>query len=106
MEAEAKPFIEHLELKKEDGFFPSHTPFEAYSGEHNQCHVTVITNGKDSVYGTGMDNIGTVPASLATFLALHKMTTEAPTKMHLLINAGVSNSFICVVFCFSYQAMN
>ena len=35
-----------------------------------------------------MDNVGTVPASMATFLALQKMTTEAPDKEHLLINAG------------------
>lgn len=93
MEAEAKPFIEHLGLKLDETFFPSHTPFLAYSGNHGDCKVTVITNGKDTVYKTGVDNVGTVPAALATFLALSKMTAENPDKEHLLINAGTCGGF-------------
>jgi 5'-methylthioadenosine nucleosidase len=93
MEAEAKPFIDHLGLTQDDSFFPDHTPFVAYTGMHNQCKVTVIFNGKDTVYETGVDNVGTVPASIATFLALHKMTSEAPDKEHLLINAGTCGGF-------------
>jgi len=93
MEAEAKPFIEHLGLEKAVGFFPEHTPFLAYTGKHGNCKVTVITNGKDCVYGTGVDNCGTVPAALASFLAMNKMTMEAPDKEHLLINAGTCGGF-------------
>lgn len=93
MEAEAKPFVEHLGLTMDESFFPPHTPFIAYRGTHGQCKVTVVTNGKDSVYNTGVDNVGTVPASLASFLALSKMTTENPEKEHLLINAGTCGGF-------------
>ncbi|CAB9520397.1 5'-methylthioadenosine/S-adenosylhomocysteine nucleosidase 2 [Seminavis robusta] len=93
MEAEAKPFIDHLGLKKDESFFPPHTPFVAFTGTHNQCKVTVVFNGKDTVYNTGVDNVGTVPASIATFLALNKMTSEAPDKEHLLINAGTCGGF-------------
>ena len=93
MEAEAKPFIEHLGLKRDESFFPAHTPFHAYTGTHGHCKVTVVTNGKDKVYNTGVDNVGTVPASLATFLALSKLTGEYPEKAHLLINAGTCGGF-------------
>jgi 5'-methylthioadenosine nucleosidase len=93
MEAEAKPFIDHLGLTEDPSFFPDHTPFKAYTGQHNQCKVTVVFNGKDSVYNTGVDNVGTVPASIATFLALTKMKAELPDKQHLLINAGTCGGF-------------
>lgn len=66
MEAEAKPFVEHLALSPADNFFPAEAPFLAFQGMHNDCHVTVVTNGKDTVHGTGLDNVGTVPAALAT----------------------------------------
>jgi hypothetical protein len=56
MEAEAAPFIEHLGLTLDEMFFPSEAPFLAYTGNHRHAKVTVITNGKDSVYGTGLDN--------------------------------------------------
>ena len=85
MEAEAKPFVEHLGLKEAADFFSSHVPFQAFCGTHGEATVTVVTNGKDSVYATGVDNCGTVPAALATFLALEK------TKdCDLLINAGTA----------------
>ena len=88
MEAEANPFIEHLNLQKVDGFFPSNTPFHAFSGSHGTCQVTVVTNGKDSVHQTGVDNVGTVPAAMATFLALQKLTDT-----DVLINAGTCGGF-------------
>jgi len=93
MEEEAKPFIDHLGLKVDETFFPENTPFVAYTGQHGKCKVTVVFNGKDSVYGTGVDNVGTVPASIATFLALQKMKRELPDKEHLLINAGTCGGF-------------
>lgn len=89
MEAEAKPFIEHLNLSKDESFFSKKTPFEAYRGEYNECTLTVITNGKDHVYNTQVDNVGTVPASLATYLALDKLDGECD----LLINAGTCGGF-------------
>lgn len=89
MEAEAKPFIEHLGLTMVDDFFPSNTPFHAYTGSHgDHSIVTVITNGKDAIYGTGVDNVSTVPSALAVFLALQKLP-----HVKLLINAGTCGGF-------------
>jgi 5'-methylthioadenosine nucleosidase len=89
MEAEAKPFVDHLGLELIESFFPPHTPFLAFSGDHHNTKVTVITLGKDKVYGTGMDNVGTVPSSLATFLALAKMEGQ----IDLVLNAGTCGGF-------------
>ena len=89
MEAEAKPFVEHLGLKDVTAdFFPSTVPFQAYQGPHKDATVTVVTNGKDHVYSTGVDNCGTVPAALAAFLALQTLT-----DVDLLINAGTAGGF-------------
>ena len=88
MESEASPFIEHLKLTNDADFFPSGSPFQAFTGDHGDCSVTVVTSGKDSVYETGVDNVGTVPAAVATFLALQKIPD---TKV--LINAGTCGGF-------------
>lgn len=96
MEQEAKPFVEHLGLSQVEGFFPSHTPFLAFEGKSGDCLVTVITFGKDQIYGTGVDNVGTVPSSLATYLALSKQQEQEGTKMpkfDLVINAGTCGGF-------------
>lgn len=87
MSQEATPFIEHLGLKPIEGYFPEHTPFLAFEGSHGEANITVITFGKDHVYGTGVDNAGTVPASLATFLALAK------EKYDLVLNGGTCGGF-------------
>lgn len=95
MEAEASPFIRHLNLQPDLAFFPTETPFRAYRGRHNSCNLTVVTNGADAVYGTGVDNVGTVPAALATFLALQKMKAggDGLPPADLLINAGTCGGF-------------
>lgn len=88
MEAEAKPFIEHMGLSLNPDFFPPQVPFLAYEGMHGEeTKLTVITNGKDNVYNTQADNIGTVSASMATFLALQKDPAD------ILINAGTCGGF-------------
>ena len=94
MEAEATPFVEHLELKPVEDFFPSYTPFLAFTGKHSNTRVTVITMGKDSIYETGVNNVGTVPASLATFLAVEKLkTTDGDDDaVDLILNAGYVKS--------------
>eukprot|EP00527_Entomoneis_sp_CCMP2396_P005079 CAMPEP_0198145672 /NCGR_PEP_ID=MMETSP1443-20131203/24835_1 /TAXON_ID=186043 /ORGANISM="Entomoneis sp., Strain CCMP2396" /LENGTH=263 /DNA_ID=CAMNT_0043809373 /DNA_START=144 /DNA_END=935 /DNA_ORIENTATION=+ len=92
MEAEAMPFVEYLGLEKDETLFESHLPFLAYSGTHNGAKVTVVTNGKDTIYSTGVDNVGTVPAALASYLALHKLGA-ADGGVDLLINAGTSGGF-------------
>jgi len=92
MEAEAGPFVKHLDLKPVEGFFPSHTPFEAFSGSLSDTKITVITMGKDSIYETGVDNVGTVPASLATFLAIEQLKGgEVPVD--LILNGGTCGGF-------------
>jgi 5'-methylthioadenosine nucleosidase len=91
MEAEASPFVEHLKLEKQEGFFPAQVPFVAFTGFFNgsaTSRITVVTNGKDHVYKTGVDNCGTVPAALAAFLALQKIPDA-----DLLINAGTCGGF-------------
>ncbi len=92
MEAEAAPFIEHLSLKPNDSFFNSKLPFKAFQGTHESCNLTVITNGKDDVYTTGVDNVGTTPAALATYLTLEKLDTDE-TPVDLVINAGTCGGF-------------
>jgi len=95
MEAEASPFVAHLNLQPDPSFFPPSTPFKAFRGTHYNCNLTVITNGHDTVYGTNVDNVGTVPAGLATFLALQKLKTDTypPKGADLLINAGTCGGF-------------
>lgn len=97
MEAEATPFVEHLKLVKDEDFFPSHVPFHAWSGPFNEtstAKVTVVTNGKDHVYETGVDNCGTVPAAMATFLAIQKLEDcNQRSSADLLINAGTCGGF-------------
>jgi 5'-methylthioadenosine nucleosidase len=88
MEAEAAPFVEHLKLEQNDDFFPPQVPFLAFSGTHEGCSLTVVTNGKDELHGTGVDNCGTVPASLVTFLSLQKDST-----FDLVVNAGTCGGF-------------
>lgn len=94
MEAEATPFVDHLGLELIEGFFPSHTPFLAYSGEHHSTKVTVITMGKDGVYGTGVDNAGTVPSSLATYLAVQTLAARDGGGVDLILNGGTCGGFL------------
>ena len=98
MEAEAQPLIDHLSLKPNQEFFNSPTssgtaPFLAYQGKHESCNITIVTNGKDAVHGTGVDNVGTIPAALATYLALDKLNSNPDKKVDLLINAGTCGGF-------------
>lgn len=92
MKAEASPFVKHLSLEPDTSFFPPETPFHAFRGKHNGCDLTVITNGKDEAHGTGVDNVGTIAASLATFLALQKLKAN-DDPAGLLINAGTCGGF-------------
>ncbi len=74
MEAEASPLIARLGLTSDDTIFRNKVvPFLAFSGIFASIPVTVITNGKDAIYGTAVDNCGTVPAALATHVALDQI---------------------------------
>lgn len=104
MEAEAQPFVDHLQLQPiSTSFFPSPAPFHAFRGNHGDCTVTLVTNGKDTVYETGVDQVGTIPAALATYLALQQLqgtvaattttTTQTVAPPELVINAGTCGGF-------------
>jgi len=89
MEAEADPFVKHLGLTKVDTFWGDLTlPFVAFQGDKNDCNVTVVIGGKDTIHGTGVDNVGTVSAGIVTFLALQKLE-----KVDLVLNAGTCGGF-------------
>lgn len=89
MQQEAEPFITHLDLTPVDNFFPEEAPFKAFGGVYEECKLTVVTNGQDNVYGTGVENVGTVPAALVTFLTLQKLKGD----VDLVINAGTCGGF-------------
>lgn len=95
MEAEAAPLVEHLKLERDFTYFPEQVPFHAYRGSYNHTttsndhKVTLVTHGKDGVYETGVDNCGTVPAALATFLALQ----HSSHTIDLVVNAGTCGGF-------------
>mmetsp|Transcript_4257 Transcript_4257/g.8886 ORF Transcript_4257/g.8886 Transcript_4257/m.8886 type:complete len:283 (-) Transcript_4257:226-1074(-) len=99
MEQEAAPIVNHLGLESDENFFPPAAPFTAHRGvygEDENCQITVVTSGKDTVYGTGVDNVGTVPAGLSTFLALEKLKEEGGedgAEGVILINAGTCGGF-------------
>lgn len=63
----------------------SPAPCVAYEGKVGGLEVIVVHNGKCKT--TTVDNIGTVAASLTTFLALKHFTPD------LLINAGTAGGF-------------
>lgn len=60
-------------------------PCVTFSGTHNGLQVHVVWNGKDR--DTGVDNVGTVPASLSTYLAVLAF------KPDIVISAGTSGGF-------------
>jgi 5'-methylthioadenosine nucleosidase len=86
MEAEAGPTIERFGLTKEvPSRLPGPTPALIYSGEYGGGRVTVVCNGKDPHHG--VDLVGTVGASLATYLALEAY------KPDLVLSAGTAGGF-------------
>jgi 5'-methylthioadenosine nucleosidase len=88
MEAESKPFIEHLQLQKLNDFFPTHLPFLAYRGIYQDTtEVTLITNGKDSVHNTESCNVGTVAAATISMMTLQSYQPD------IYINAGTAGGF-------------
>jgi 5'-methylthioadenosine nucleosidase len=97
MEAEATPFIEHLQLEKLSDFFPSHLPFVAYRGIYQTTTlVTLITNGKDTVYTTEACNVGTIAAATITMMALQQQQTQQAQEyppFNVYINAGTAGGF-------------
>ncbi|KXZ47923.1 hypothetical protein GPECTOR_32g536 [Gonium pectorale] len=86
MEAEAQPLIQALGLKEDaPPKIVGPAPCVTFSGEHDGLKVHVVWNGKDR--DTGVDNVGTVPASLSTYLAVMAF------KPDVVISAGTAGGF-------------
>lgn len=84
MAAEAEPLLKKLNLTVAQCNYPD-APCLLYSGAYQGCTVSVVTNGKCNTHG--VDNVGTVPAALSTFLAISQL------KPDLIINAGTAGGF-------------
>eukprot|EP00192_Tetraselmis_astigmatica_P019023 CAMPEP_0117662892 /NCGR_PEP_ID=MMETSP0804-20121206/8293_1 /TAXON_ID=1074897 /ORGANISM="Tetraselmis astigmatica, Strain CCMP880" /LENGTH=250 /DNA_ID=CAMNT_0005469817 /DNA_START=62 /DNA_END=814 /DNA_ORIENTATION=+ len=86
MEAEAKPMVEKLGLTKDE---PSRIPPPAtcvtFSGKHGGLNVHIACNGVCKEYG--IDNVGTVPATLTAYLGIEAF------KPDIVISAGTAGGF-------------
>uniref|UniRef100_A0A7S0Y7R1 Nucleoside phosphorylase domain-containing protein n=1 Tax=Polytomella parva TaxID=51329 RepID=A0A7S0Y7R1_9CHLO len=86
MEAEATPFIQALGLiKDEPSKLPGPIPAVSFSGDYEGLKVHVVWNGKDPLFG--VDNVGTVPASLTSYLAIQALHPD------IVISAGTAGGF-------------
>ncbi|UPR02211.1 nucleoside phosphorylase [Chloropicon primus] len=85
MEAEAKPFVEHLQLKKDETIFPKGFKAECYAGSLDTTKVYLILNGKCHKYN--VDIVGTVGGAVTTFAAIQALHPD------VIINAGTCGGF-------------
>lgn len=87
MEAEAAPMVKALNLQKDNPpRIPPPAPCISYSGTDWGMNIHLVVFGKCKV--TDVDNVGTVPAALTTYLALQEF---APVD--LVISAGTAGGF-------------
>lgn len=84
MTAEALPMVETLGLQPDEPFAPP-APSFSWSGEHHGLHIHIVQNGKDAEHG--VDNVGTAPAALSTFLACQRFQPD------LIISVGTAGGF-------------
>lgn len=86
MQAEAAPLIAALGLKQDSPpRIPPPGPCVTYSGSHAGLDVHVVWSGHDNEHN--VDLIGTVPASLATYVACQAFNPD------LIISAGTAGGF-------------
>jgi len=85
MKGEAAPLIDSLNLKKRNNVFRKEIPFEAYQGDVENLHVTLIVGGKDK--DLNVDNVATQPATLMTYLGIEHFNPD------IVINAGTAGGF-------------
>lgn len=86
MEAEAKPLADAMHLKEDaPSIIPRPAPCVTYSGDYAGIRVHVVRNGTCALHN--VDNVGTVPAALTTYLALEHI------KPDLLISVGTAGGF-------------
>ncbi|EFN52874.1 hypothetical protein CHLNCDRAFT_26505, partial [Chlorella variabilis] len=86
MEAEAMPMVKALGLQPDDPpVVPPPAPCHSFSGEHGGAQVHVVCFGKCKA--TGVDNVGTVPAALTTYLAIQAFKPDIQPR------AGTAGGF-------------
>ncbi|PNH12454.1 5'-methylthioadenosine/S-adenosylhomocysteine nucleosidase 1 [Tetrabaena socialis] len=86
MRAEAEPLIQALGLTEDSpAKIVGPAPCVTFSGVHDGLDIHVVWNGTDK--DTGVDNVGTVPAALSTYLAVMAF------KPDVVISAGTSGGF-------------
>ncbi|PSC71393.1 Ribosome production factor 1 isoform A [Micractinium conductrix] len=86
MEAEATPMVEALGLAADSPpRIPPPAPCHSFSGQHAGAEVHLVCFGKCKA--TGVDNVGTVPAALTTYLAIQAF------KPDVVISTGTAGGF-------------
>eukprot|EP00798_Chlamydomonas_sp_ICE-L_P020726 gene20726-27541_t len=86
MEAEAMPFINHMALKMDEpAVIAAPAPCVTFSGQASGMDLHVVWNGKCAT--NAVDNVGTVPAALASYLAIQAF------KPDVVISAGTAGGF-------------
>ena len=85
MEAEARPVIDRLALHADPAAFDARLPFRAFTGSRGGRPVCLAVSGKDDRHG--VDNIGTQPAVLQTYVAIERF------RPALVLNAGTAGGF-------------
>lgn len=85
MTGEARALIQHFGLKERKGLFDSFLPLKIYQGVYKEKNLHLIINGKDDRFD--IDNIGTQPATLAAYLAIHHIHPD------IIINTGTAGGF-------------
>lgn len=76
----------HIPHSSHPARFPQPAPCVSYSGAASGVDVHVVWTGRDAEHG--VDLVGTVPASLATYVAL-----QAWPETDLVISAGTAGGF-------------
>ncbi|CAL8471455.1 g10997 [Coccomyxa elongata] len=86
MEAEALPLVNILDLKEDvPPRIAPPAPAVSYTGEKHGITIHVVRNGKCQLHG--VDNVGTVPAAVTAYLAVHEF------KPDLVISVGTAGGF-------------
>jgi 5'-methylthioadenosine nucleosidase len=80
MEAEAKPFLQALNLEK-ISLKTANVPSVAYQGVYNNCKVTVVTNGVCREHK--VDNVGTTPGNIVSFAVLINLSDKSIFSRYL-----------------------